>query len=174
MEENKATETNVTAPEPKPDETDYKALYEAEKAEREKIKASFDKSASETAEYKRKLAERLTAEEKAKMEREQADKELREELEQLRNDKRVSNYTARLVSTGIDADVASGLAQNLPDGIPDQFFESLKKFIADLSAKIKADLLKEQPKLTSGMPLTTSDAEKAKDDKLRKAFGFKN
>ena len=108
------------------------------------------------------------------MEREQADKELREELEQLRNDKRVSNYTARLVSTGIDADVASGLAQNLPDGIPDQFFESLKKFIADLSAKIKADLLKEQPKLTSGMPLTTSDAEKAKDKELRKAFGFKN
>lgn len=41
MEENKVTETNVTAPEPKPDETDYKALYEAEKAEREKIKASF-------------------------------------------------------------------------------------------------------------------------------------
>lgn len=174
MEENKVTQETTATPEPKPEETDYKALYEAEKAEREKLKASFDKSASETAEYKRKLADHLTAEEKAKMEREQADKELREELEQLRNDKRISNYTAKLVSTGISADVASGLATNLPDGIPDQFFDGIKKFITDLSAQIKADLLKEQPKLSAGMPLTSTDVKTAEDAKLRKAFGFKN
>lgn len=174
MEENKVTQETTVTPETKPKETDYKALYEAEKAEREKLKVSFDKSASETAEYKRKLADHLTAEEKAKMEREQADKELREELEQLRNDKRISNYTAKLVSTGISADVASGLATNLPDGIPDQFFDGIKKFIVDLSAQIKADLLKEQPKLSAGMPITSTDVKTTQDEKLRKAFGFKN
>lgn len=176
MEENKVTVDATTTPAeaPKTEEIDYKALYEQEKAEREKVKLAFDKSSSETAEYKRKLADHLTAEEKAKMEREQADKELREELEQLRNEKRVSSYVAKLVSTGISADVANSMAQTLPDGIPDQFFDGIKKFIADLTAQIKADLLKEQPKLSSGMPLASADAEKAKDDKLRKAFGFKN
>lgn len=172
MEENKATETAVTTDQ-KPEEPDYKALYEAEKAEREKAKLGFDKASSDLAEYKRKLSDHLTAEEKARMEREQADKELREELEQLRNERRVSNYTAKLVSTGISTDVASGLAINLPDGIPDQFFDAIKKLIADLSAQIRADLLKEQPKLTKGMPPTSQDAKTIETNDLRRAFGLK-
>lgn len=152
---------------------DYKALYEQEKAEREKLKAGFDKASSDTAEYKRKLAERLTAEEKEKMEREQADKELREELETLRKEKRISGYTAQLVGIGITPDAAGGLATELPDGISEAFFAGLKKYINDLKDTVKAELLKEQPKLTSGMPLASMDAEKAKEDKIRKAFGFK-
>ena len=176
MEENKVTVDATTTPAeaPKTEEIDYKALYEQEKAEREKVKLAFDKSSSETAEYKRKLADHLTAEEKAKMEREQADKELREELEQLRNEKRVSNYVAKLVSTGISADVASGMAQTLPDGIPDQFFDGIKKFISDATANVRAEILKEQPKLTPGMPLASGDVKKAEQDMLRKAFGFKD
>lgn len=172
MEENKAIDAVLTAenPEQTPAEPDYKALYEQEKSEREKLKASFDKASSDTAEYKRKLSEHLTAEEKAKMEREQADKELREELERLRNEKRVSGYTTQLIACGIPAVDASSLASNLPDGISDQFFDGIKKFIADKTAEIRADLLKEQPKLTSGMPLSSADVDKAKEDKIRKAF----
>ena len=176
MEETKV-EVNATPETPKPEEPDYKALYEAEKAEREKIKQSFDKASSETAEYKRKLSERLTKEEADKLaqeEREKAIAEMLAEREQLLAEKRVAHYTTMMVSAGMTADVANTLAADLPEGISDQFFDGVKKFIEDTTANIKAELLKEQPKLTPGMPLSSTDVKKAEQDVLRKAFGFKD
>lgn len=174
--EDKAAEAVKTA-EVTPEEPDYKALYEQEKAERENLKRSFDKASSETAEYKRKLSERLTKEEADKLaqeEREKAIAEMLAEREQLLLEKRVAHYTTMMVSAGIPSETAGELATELPEGISDQFFDGIKKFIEDATANIRAELLKEQPKLTPGMPLGSSDVEKTKNDALRKAFGFKN
>ena len=172
------TSTNVISPGTvKVEEIDYKALYEAEKAEREKIKASFDKASSETAEYKRKLSERLTKEEADKLaqeEREKAIAQMLEEREQLLAEKRVAHYTTMMVSAGISAETAGSLATDLPEGVSDTFFDGIKKFIEDMTAKMKADLLKEQPKLTPGLPPASADINKSANDALRKAFGFKN
>ena len=176
MEENKV-EVSATPETPKTEEPDYKALYEQEKAEREKIKLSFDKASSETAEYKRKLSERLTKEEADKLaqeEREKAIAEMLAEREQLLAEKRVAHYTTMMVSAGMAADVAKNLSADLPDGISDQFFDGVKQFIQDTIANTKAELLKEQPKLTPGMPPTSTDVRKSTDDVLRKAFGFKD
>lgn len=176
MEETKA-EVTASAETPKTEELDYKALYEQEKAEREKIKQSFDKASSETAEYKRKLSERLTKEEADKLaqeEREKAIAEMLAEREQLLAEKRVASYTAKLVSAGITAETANELAADLPDGISDKFFDGIKKFISDATANVRAEILKEQPKLTPGMPLASGDVKKAEQDMLRKAFGFKD
>ena len=175
MEENKVNEQAASA-EASP-EVDYKALYEAEKSEREKVKAAFDKASSETAEYKRKLSERLTKEEADKLaqeEREKAVAEMLAEREQLLKEKQTAHYTTALVTAGMDAETAGGLANDLPDGVSDQFFDGIKKFIETVTANIRADLLKEQPKLTGGMPLSSTDTEKGRDDKLRKAFGFRD
>ncbi len=175
MEEQKTT---VPTPEtPVADATDYKALYEQEKLDREKLKSSFDKASSEVAEYKRKLSERLTKEEADKLaqeEREKAIAEMLAEREQLLREKMVAHYTTSLVGAGIPTETAGALAQDLPEGISDQFFDGIKKFIEETTANLRAELLKEQPKLTPGMPLTSSDINKQKDDVLRKAFGFKD
>lgn len=176
MEENKV-EVTAAAENPKPEEPDYKALYEQEKSEREKIKASFDKASSETAEYKRKLSERLTKEEADKLaqeEREKAIAEMLAEREQLLAEKRVASYTAKMVSAGFAADAAGELAAELPDGISDKFFDGVKQFIETVTQNVRAELLKEQPKLSPGMPLTSGDVKKAEQDMLRKAFGFKD
>lgn len=173
MEENKAIDAVLTAETPQtPEEPDYKALYEQEKAEREKLKLGFDKASSDTAEYKRKLAEHLTAEEKAKMDREQADKELREELEKLRNERRVSNYTSKLIGVGLPAETATSLASDLPNGISDQFFDGIKKFIADKTAEIRAEALKQQPTPSVGMPLNGAPQKSEYDKRLDRAFGL--
>ena len=79
-----------------------------------------------------------------------------------------------MVSAGITAETASELAADLPDGISDQFFDGIKKFIEDATANIRAELLKEQPRLTPGMPLSSTDVKKSEQDMLRKAFGFKD
>lgn len=170
-ENEKAVNTNPTNEEP-----DYKALYEKEKSEREKLKVSFDKASSETAEYKRKLSERLTKEEADKLaqeEREKAIADMLKEREQLLLEKRIAHYTTKMVSAGVSAEQADELAKGLPEGVSDEFFDGIKSFIEEATAKIKADLLNEQPKLSAGMPPASQDTDKAKDDALRRAFGFK-
>lgn len=176
MEETKV-EVNASNTPETPAEPDYKALYEQEKTEREKIKASFDRTASEAAEYKRKLSERLTKEEADKLaqeEREKAIADMLAEREQLLAEKRVANYTTALMSAGMDAETAGGLAKDLPEGVSNQFFDGVKKFIETVTANVRAELLKEQPRLTSGMPPASADVKKAEQDMLRKAFGFKD
>lgn len=174
MEENKAgiTENNVETPETKP-AVDYEKMYRDAQAELEKSKAAVTKANGEAANYKRQLSERMTAEENDRMQREENEKKILEELQTLRNEKRVSGYTTKLMACGIGAEDAGSLSIDLPDGIPDQFFDGIKKFIADETARIRADLLKEQPKLSTGTPVTSQDVNKPKDDALRRAFGFK-
>jgi hypothetical protein len=74
----------------------------------------------------------------------------------------------------MDAETAGGLASDLPDGVSNQFFDGIKKFIETVTANVRAELLKEQPRLTSGMPPASADVKKAEQDMLRKAFGFKD
>lgn len=171
--ENIETNTNVEQGEQTPNtEPDYKKLYEDLQKEKDKLKTSFDKASSETAEYKRKLAEHLTAEEAAKMEREQAEKEMREELETLRAEKRVDSYTTKLMGVGIGNEDSVELAKLLPDGVPNEFFDGIKKFIADATTKIKADALKQQPGLTAGNTVQAQTIEESENDKYRKWFGL--
>lgn len=151
---------------------DFEKLYKDLLAEKDKLKDSFDKAASEAAGYKRKLAEHLTKEEQEKLEREQADKDLREELEALRLEKRISTYSAKLLETGVTAEVAGTLAKTLPDGVPNEFFDGIKKFISDETARIRAEALKQQPNLTTGVPLQAQNVDDAEDAKMRKWFGI--
>lgn len=170
------TEATVTPEQnPAPEQTpaqDYEKLYKDLLAEKDKLKDSFDKAASEAAGYKRKLAEHLTKEEQEKLEREQADKDLREELETLRQEKRYSTYSAKLLESGLTADVAGTLAKTLPDGVPNEFFDGIKKFISDETARIRAEALKQQPNLTNGLPPQTPNVDDAENAKMRKWFGI--
>jgi hypothetical protein len=173
MENIETVDTNVTQETTETQEQpDYKKLYEEAVKEKDKFKTSFDKASSETAEYKRKLSEHLTAEEQAKMEREQAEKEMREELEQLRAEKRVGNYNAKLLTVGIGAEEADALAKLLPDGVPNEFFDGIKTFIENVTAQIRADALKKQPTLTTGNPVQVSTAEDAEKAKMRSWMGL--
>ena len=93
--ENKVVETTATP------SADYEKMYKELLAEKDKLKVAFDKASSETAEYKRKLSEHLTAEEAERMAREEKAKEIEEELNTLRTEKRVSTYNAKMLDCGI-------------------------------------------------------------------------
>lgn len=170
MEENKVTETTVVAPStPAPD---YEAQIKSLQAELEKAKNAVTKANGEAAGYKRQLSERMTAEEQAKLAREETEKAMRDELEKLRTERRVDKYTNRMMGLGLENEAAYNLSTNLPDGIPDSFFEGLKKVIADNSARIRAEALKEQPTPSIGLPPSAVEAVSEEDRALRRAFGL--
>ena len=165
--ENKVVETTATP------SADYEKMYKELLAEKDKLKVAFDKASSETAEYKRKLSEHLTAEEAERMAREEKAKEIEEELATLRTEKRVSTYNARMLDCGIESTKATELAKLLPDGIPSEFFEGIKAFIAEETSRIRADALKHQPTLTPGQPLQAQTVEDAENAKIRAWMGLK-
>jgi len=144
--ENKPTEPVNTEPatENKPD------------PELEKLKAALSRANGEAAEYKRQLREKQTEAERAEAERAETDKAMREELERLRKDKAVSDYTAKCVALNMDAGLANKTANAMADGDMSAVFDCLKAFVEATTIRLNNEALNRQPGISSGTPPTTN------------------
>ena len=158
-EEKTETATN-TAP-TKSAEEELKEL----KASLAKANALVSKANSEAADWKRKYTSTLDEAKAAALKAEEQRKAELEELEQLRAEKRVSTYAKRLLESGYDAKTAELMAKVLPDGVGDEFFAANKTFI-------DTQRLKNQPGLSVGLPPTTEDAAKDRQNQLRRYAGL--
>ena len=90
--------------------------YEDNTVELKRLKKANDELSSESAEWKRKHNALLSEEEKKKQE--DADKldQMEKELSDLRKDKTISEYKAKLIAQGYDEALASDTAQAMADG----------------------------------------------------------
>jgi len=171
-------ENNVVTPEQTVTEQTEPAKTEPVKSENsdspevEKLKRLLSKANSEANSYKQQLREKQSAEERAAAERAEADKAMREELETLRKEKRVSDYTAKCVALNMDAELAGKTANALADGDMDSVFECLKNFVDATVTRLNNEALNRQPGLSSGVPPTTNTAVKSEDDKIRQWMGL--
>lgn len=113
-------------------------------------KANADKAASEAAEYKKKLRERMTEEEAkaAKAAEEQA--ALMAELEALRTEKLVAGYVNSYLTMGYEEKLAKSTAEALAKGDMDTVFKN-QKLHADAREKaLRTELLKGTPSPAAG------------------------
>lgn len=138
-----------------------------------KLKQRLNEVTSESANYRRQLHEKMTADEREKAEREEKWNALVNENASLKREKYTGEYTANYMSMGYPADVAKALAETLPEGLPPTFFESQKSFLDSTIQNTKAQMLSQQPQPTQGSPLTSKQAEDLEMDKLRKWAGLK-
>jgi hypothetical protein len=139
--------------------------------ELEKLKAALSRANSEAAEYKRALREKQTEKERADAERAEADKALREELETLRKEKRVSDYTGKCLALNMDADLAGKTANALADGDMDSVFECLKAFVEATVTRLNNEALNRQPGLSTGVPPTTNTTVDKDYEDMRRWMG---
>lgn len=141
----------------------------AKDAEIEKLKASVTNASADAANWKKQY--RSTQDEATRKEAERAeqDEAIRAELNALRTEKRVSTYTARLMEAGYDAQTASTMAINLPEGISEDFFVSQKTFLENQKQSVKNELINNQPGLSVGTPPAPKSDE---EEKMRKWFGL--
>lgn len=149
---------------------------DALKKEIEKLKAANTNASADAAKHKRSAEEwkekyRSTQDEatRKEAERAEADEALKQELAALRTEKRISTYTAKLMEVGYDAQTATSMAMNLPEGISEDFFIQQKTFLESQKQKAKTELINNQPKLSSGETLAPSNDE---TEKYRKWFGL--
>jgi hypothetical protein len=140
--------------------------------ELEKLKAALSRANSEAAEYKRALREKQTEKERADAERAEADKAMREELETLRKEKRVSDYTGKCLALNMDADLAAQTANALADGNMDAVFDCLKAFVEAMKTRLNNEALNRQPGLSAGTPPTKNVVSDDELEKMRRYAGL--
>ena len=124
------------------------------------LKSTFDKKASEAAELNKKLREHMTEEEAkaAKAAEEQA--AIMAELEALRAEKLVANYTNSYLTIGYEEKLAKSTAEALAKGDMDTVFKN-QKIHADTREKaLRTELLKGTPSPAAGATDTGMTKEK--------------
>jgi hypothetical protein len=141
-------------------------------AEVEKLKAALSRANSQAAEYKRALREKQSETERAEAERAEQEQAMREELETLRKEKRVSDYTAKCVALNMDAELAAQTANALADGNMDSVFDCLKAFVEATTTRLNNEALNRQPGLSAGTPPTKNTVSDDELEKMRRYAGL--
>lgn len=120
-------------------------------------KSERDKAASEAAEYKRKLREKMTEDEakaaKEAEDRENAEAELKAALarvEELEHEKTVGTYVTSYLAMGYDEKMAKSSAEALAKGDTDTVFKNQKAFAEAKEKALRAELLKQTPSPAAG------------------------
>lgn len=140
--------------------------------ENTRLKAALSRANSEAAEWKRKYSATLDEAKRKELEAEEIRKQELAELEELRKDKRINSYKAKLMEAGIDGAAADLMAKALPDGVAEEYFTATKTFISNQRQAFQTETLKNQPGLSVGLPPTTADARKEELNRMRSAFGL--
>lgn len=109
-------------------------------------KEVFDQTASELAEKKKQLREKLTeSEAKEQKEREEREK-LQSDYEKLLRESTVSKNKAKLLALGYDEKLADETAEAMADGDSEKVFANQKKHLEAVEKKVRAEALKNTPK----------------------------
>lgn len=134
-------------------------------------KETFDKKASEAADLSKKLREKMTEDEAKKADDAKILADMKAELETLRKGKTISDYTAKYVALGYDAELAASTAKAMADGDMDTVFKNGEAHKAALEKRIKEDLMNKTPKPggAGGTDGKEEDAAVAKAKELAKA-----
>lgn len=140
-------------------------------AEVDKLKAALSKANSEAAEYKRQLREKQSASEREAAERAEQEKAMRDELETLRKEKAVTDYTNKALEVGFDAEIAAQTANAMADGNMDAVFDALKAFVEATKTRLENEALNRQPALSAGVPPTKNTTTDADMEQMRRWMG---
>lgn len=113
-------------------------------------KEALDKATSEAAGYKKQLRERMSEDEAAKAKAAEELAAAMAELESLRADKAVSEYTTQFMGIGYDEALAKSTAQAIQKGDMAAMFKNHAKFVVEREKALKAELLKDTPTPPAG------------------------
>ena len=177
MDENNVVTTEQTVTEQTETvKTEPAKTEKPDNAELEKLKAALSRANSQAAEYKRALREKQTEQERTEAERAEAERAeqeqaMREELETLRKEKRVSDYTGKCLALNMDAELAAQTANALADGNMDSVFDCLKAFVEATTTRLNNEALNRQPELSAGIPPTKNNTVDTDYENMRRWMG---
>ena len=108
----------------------------------ERYKQAASKANSEAADYKRKLAEKMTEDERREAERAEELEKLREEVAESRRRETVAQHKAQYSALGFADDLATIAAEATANNKPDEMFNAFKTFLGAHDKDYKDQLLR--------------------------------
>ena len=137
-------------------------------------KEVFDKTASELANTKKQLREKMSAEEvKAKEDAEKYE-EVVKERDALLREKTILGHKTKYLSLGYDESLANETAEAMANGEIEKVFANQKKHLEAVEKKIRADVLKDTPKPEGGNGSETITKEKFLKMSISEQLKFSN
>lgn len=146
---------NIESAESTPSVDELMAELAKERAEKAKLKNSFDTASSELAATKKQLRTKMTAEEQIEEEKRLADEAKDAKIQELESRFRTMDYSKRYMGIGMDEKTAEALSEltgELADA--DKFFSALGKFITASNKaaeeNYRQELIKNNPDINAG------------------------
>lgn len=168
MEEERKEVTEVVE-ETSVDETAELKKQNAElSAQIKSLKATLSERNSESAtrrreaeEWKKKFESTLDEQEQAELKRREKEEATARELAELKRDNAINKYKAKYLSMGYSEELAQSSAEARADGNDELLFTNEAKFAQMVNETTKAEILKTQPTLTSGKPISNETVQQA-------------
>ena len=135
-------------------------------------KEVFDKTASELANSKKQLREKMSADEiKAK---EDSDKmvELQSKYDALLKESEITKNKARLLALGYEDKLATETAEAIVSGDTDKVFANQKKHLDSVEKKIREEVLTSTPRPTGGNGSETMTLDKFRKMPIEEQYKF--
>ena len=158
-----AENQNIESAENIPSVDELMAELAKERAEKAKLKNSFDAASSELAATKKQLRTKMTAEEQIEEEKRLAQEAKDARIQELESKFRIMDYSKRYMGIGMDEKTAESLSEltgQLEDA--DKFFSALGKFIAASNKAAEEnymqELIKTNPDIKAGAGNTDKNA----------------
>lgn len=158
-----AENQNIESAENIPSVDELMAELAKERAEKAKLKNSFDAASSELAATKKQLRTKMTAEEQEQEAKREAEEAKDARIQELESKFRIMDYSKRYMGIGMDEKTAEALSEltgQLEDA--DKFFSALGKFITASNKAAEEnymqELIKTNPDIKAGAGNTDKNA----------------
>ena len=155
------------------DTTDYKALYEKEKADREKLKASFDRTSSEIAELKKQNKAKMSEEEQRQAEQAEREALYKSTLAQLNEIKTSSVFAKSGIAENDYSDLSKKLVETCGDKaseVAESIIELVKKSNKSAVANAKNASIVDGARTPAGTSTQTDNQKGAYARQLREGM----
>ena len=160
------------------DTVDLKELQlkiKALESENGKLKQSVTNASADASKWKKQYQDKLSEEDKAKEQQDEATAAMQKELEDLRNERNIAKYTGELVDAriGMDAETAKSVAEALNAGETDKVFDGIRQFITAHDKSLRESALKNNQTLPGGSTERVKTKEEFKAMSLSEMMAFK-
>jgi len=145
-------------------------------SENGKLKQAQTNASADASAWKKKYQDTLSEQDKAKIEQDEANAALQKELNDLRNERNIAQFTAALTASdiGMDAENAKAVAEALNSGETDKVFDGIRKFIASHDKAMAEKAMLNNPTLPGGSTPKTVTREQFNDMGYKEMLAFKN
>jgi septal ring factor EnvC (AmiA/AmiB activator) len=170
-------ETKETKSEPaKVDTASLEARIKQLESENGKLKQAQTNASADASEWKKKYQSKLSEEDKAREEQETANAAMQKELELLRAERDIANYTGTLTAPGIgmDAETAKDVATAMQEGNMAKVIDGIRKFMVSHEKAMAEKAMLNNPVLPGGDSTKTVTKEQFDNMGLEEMIAFHN